>query len=72
MEGLTIVKSNDAGRCPVCNGETLSYESKECDGEFVYYRWRCDECGAEGKEYYRLEFAGHNLIVDEEEIVLDR
>ena len=50
-----IVKVNYAGRCPVCGSEDLLYGGSRVDGDF-YYEFGCSECGAKGKEWYKLEY----------------
>ena len=46
------------GRCSKCNSEDLDYEAVEINGEmlYLYYPFTCESCGAEGKEYYCLEY----------------
>ena len=44
------------GRCSKCNSEDLDYGALEIDGKMLYYPFTCESCGAEGKEYYCLEY----------------
>ena len=56
------VKSNENGRCPICNGANLNYGSIEIEGDMLYYPWKCEDCSQEGEEWYNLAFAGHNIV----------
>lgn len=52
-------KSNEQGKCPLCNSMNLSYGTLEVDdglGNSCYYPWHCDDCGADGKEWYYSDF----------------
>jgi len=46
------------GSCPKCGGGCLSYGSLDLsvDGDMVFYPFTCDDCGANGKEFYALEW----------------
>ena len=48
------------GVCPVCKSENLSYQSIEFD-ECVVYPFTCDDCGHYDREWYNLEYIGHNI-----------
>ena len=50
-------KSNEEGKCPICNSENLEYFGMEFNvmGN-VYYPWTCSDCGTEGKEWYYVNF----------------
>lgn len=72
-----LYKSNEIGRCPVCNYHTLNYGEINFgfDGNQIYYPYICDYCKFIGNEYYELTFIGHSSnhnqiiidgIVDEE------
>ena len=53
-------KSNEQGKCPLCNSMNLSYDTMEIDdglGNSCYYPWHCDDCGADGKEWYYVDFS---------------
>ena len=56
------VKSNENGRCPICNGHNLKYESIEPEGDVICYPWECEDCSAQGEEWYSVNFIGHNVI----------
>lgn len=56
------VKSNEIGRCPICNGHNLKYESIEPEGDVICYPWECEDCSAQGEEWYSVNFIGHNVI----------
>lgn len=56
------VKSNENGRCPICNGYNLNYEQMEPEGDMICYPWVCEDCSTRGKEWYLLNFIGHNVL----------
>ncbi len=64
---------NEMGICPICHSHVLEYGAIEMedDGMF-YYPWICDDCKSEGAEWYRSDFAGHNLITEDDEYELDQ
>jgi C4-type Zn-finger protein len=51
----------EQGTCPKCNGTDLDYTILEIEGNLLYYPWTCNDCGTKGKEWYSLEFTGHNI-----------
>ena len=59
------LKSNDQSICPFCNGKKLNYGSIELHGEMMCYPWTCEDCSHEGEEWYRIEFAGHNVLEED-------
>lgn len=65
-------KSNEQGKCPLCNSMNLSYGTMEIDGELgnsCYYPWHCDDCGADGKEWYNMSFDSHTIDGHEDEVI---
>ena len=52
---------NEAGRCPVCGGRNLGWGDSDCTGDYMSYEWTCEDCGAEGCEWYKLVFDGHEV-----------
>lgn len=50
-------KSNEEGRCPICNSQMIEYFGMEFDimGN-VYYPWHCPDCNADGKEWYFVNY----------------
>lgn len=47
----------EKGKCPKCGSLNLNYETNvDTSDEEIYYPFVCDDCGFEGKEYYRLKF----------------
>lgn len=54
------------GVCVFCNGSSLNYSNLELDGDLCYYDWVCDNCLNRGKEYYKLNFIGQNIYVNED------
>jgi len=56
--------SNEEGKCPVCDSDSLDFDSAEIDDKCVNYPWTCEGCGATGTESYDMEFNGHYNIQD--------
>lgn len=52
---------NEAGRCPVCGSSNLEWGNSDCTGDYINYEWTCKDCGAEGCEWYKLVFDGHEV-----------
>ncbi len=49
--------SEAIGNCGCCGSDQLSYGALEIgDGNMVYYPFECEECGAQGKEWYELSY----------------
>lgn len=46
----------EQGKCPQCLSENLTYETCVNEGEQLYYPFVCDDCGFEGKEWYKLYY----------------
>lgn len=60
------LKSNEEGRCPYCNSDSITYGSLELVGSEICYPATCDKCGTEYKEYYTVEFyTNDNINVEE-------
>jgi hypothetical protein len=51
----------EQGNCPKCNGTDLDYTILEINDNMLHYPWTCNDCGTKGKEWYSLEFIGHNI-----------
>lgn len=60
---------NRQGECPKCGSLNLDYQAIKYEGEMCYYPYKCEDCGQEGEEWYRLEFNGHNVITDDGDII---
>lgn len=61
-------KSNWQGMCPCCNSPYFEYGLVELVGDMCYFPWKCIKCGKTGKEWYNMEFAGHNVNTEDGEI----
>ena len=44
------------GVCPVCNSGDIEYGSSYVEDQMYIYEWSCEECGADGRELYELDF----------------
>jgi hypothetical protein len=54
---------HDAGVCPACGAE-VEYGKGQVDDDDYVYKWKCEECGAYGREYYDMTFS--ESIIDGE------
>ena len=50
-------KSNEEGRCPICNSQMIEYFGMELEDTAVYYSWHCPDCDTDGKEWYYVNFS---------------
>lgn len=50
-------KSNEEGKCPICNSENLEYFGMELEDTAVYFPWHCPDCDTDGKEWYYVNFS---------------
>jgi C4-type Zn-finger protein len=64
-------KSNKQGECPVCGKQDLDYGAAEFEGDMMYFPWTCNQCKAQGEEWYSMEFTGHNVNTEEGNIEVD-
>lgn len=48
--------ANEPGVCPNCGKSNLSYHGSEPNGDQLAYNFTCEECGARGQEWYKLDF----------------
>lgn len=62
--------ANEVGVCPKCKSEDLDYGVMELKGEKAFYPYICNNCGCKGREWYDLEFYGHD-IVDESGVYIE-
>lgn len=61
-----VYKSYQPGVCPVCEAEgQLKYSALKVQDNEVFFPFGCTSCGAEGKEWYILEFDESEVIKDE-------
>lgn len=56
--------TNEQSLCPRCKSEHLDYGSMMLENDMCYFPYICKDCGQQGEEWYRLEFAGHNIITE--------
>ena len=60
---------NEQGYCPKCHGYNLDYQPVEMEDTMCYYRYKCEDCGQEGEEWYNMEFAGHNIYTEDGDVI---
>lgn len=63
------ILSNEEGKCPICNNINLDYEPISFIDNLCVYRWKCLDCGAEGEEWYELNFIGHNVKNQDDDFI---
>ena len=57
---VTIVKLKKE-TCPFCEGKDLDYDTAQFEGNMVYNKVTCCECGRSFEEWYELVYAGVNV-----------
>lgn len=65
------VKGNDKGCCPFCGEDNLEYGTVRFEGDMCYFPWECLDCKHEGEEWYSLNFAGHNVFANGDNIEIE-
>lgn len=62
------------GVCPYCGSKHLDYydgakEPRVVEyNDYVSYDWTCKDCGKEGQEIFSMEFIGHDLYRNDDDI----
>jgi len=51
---METIEKSCAGQCVKCMSENIIYDTFEHEGEYGYYKYTCQDCSNEGKEYYNL------------------
>ena len=46
----------EIGKCPKCGSMYLDYGTLVDRYHYVYYPFKCEDCGTEGEERYNTEF----------------
>ena len=60
---------NEQGLCPFCNGHFLSYDAIQFEGNMAYFPWKCEECEHRGEEWFELNFAGHSVYDENDDLI---
>lgn len=47
-----------SGTCHACGSERLLYDGHEFDADSMYFEYECEDCGAQGEEWYKLTYIG--------------
>lgn len=63
-EGKVKIVSVEQGTCPYCNGNNIDYNAADFTDDMVCYPAHCNDCGRDFEEWYKLNFAGHNVGKD--------
>ena len=61
--------TNEQGICPKCGEISLDYQAIKYTDEMCYYPYKCEKCGQQGEEWYRMEFNGHNVITEDGDVI---
>ena len=62
--------TNEQGYCPKCHNYNLDYQALRIEDDgMCYYPWKCEDCGTQGEEWYKLEFQGHNIYTEDGELI---
>ena len=73
INGVDITEAeykNEQGFCPKCHSYNLDYGSLEIEDDgMCYYPYKCEDCGQEGEEWYRLDFQGHNIYTEDGDVI---
>jgi transcription elongation factor Elf1 len=51
-----VKRTHQVGKCSHCGSENLEYEAIVLDGDMAGYPVTCKDCGAEGSEWYNLNY----------------
>ena len=54
-------KKNAKGVCPMCGSYNLNWGDSDINDNYLGYEYECEDCGAQGQEWYRLVFDGHEI-----------
>lgn len=60
---------NEQGKCPRCSKHQLRYDAIRYIDDMCWYPYKCENCGLEGEEWYRMSFAGHNIYDEKGEMI---
>ena len=58
----------EMGRCAKCGSDDVNYGNMEPDGESLYYEMDCNQCGAWMHEWYKLEFDGIDVMIEDTDV----
>ena len=48
--------------CPCCEGENLTYDAIQFEGDQCYFPRECDDCWAKWQERYNMDFIWHENV----------
>lgn len=54
-----MIIMNRQGYCPFCGKPSLEYSKEFFHNDNIVFPWKCEECGASGREVCRLDFLYH-------------
>ena len=58
------MEAKNKGKCPNCNSEDLDYDAVELEGESLFYPFVCNNCKANGQEWYNLKYISSVVSID--------
>lgn len=47
---------DERGRCVHCGSDNITFDDPLIGGNYMYYRYECNDCDRSGEEQYRVEF----------------
>jgi hypothetical protein len=48
---------SEQGVCSVCGSDNITYGTSLLEDDYIAYEITCDDCKAEGREWYHLDYA---------------
>lgn len=51
-----MIEDDEPGICPQCGRANLEWEASYPEDNMYCYEFTCQDCGAEGKEWYELMY----------------
>lgn len=64
---MTTYRGHEAGICSACGSEDVIYERSGLEADEVYYELLCNNCGANGQEWYRLRYIETVMVKEAKE-----
>ena len=60
---------NCQGHCPFCGKQNLEYSKEFLNNDNIVFPWKCEDCGASGREVYYLDFLYHENCEKDDEFI---
>lgn len=62
---MSYYMEEEQGKCPFCESYNIEYGAMELEDDTLYYPWKCEDCGCEGKDWYELKFIKQEIEEEE-------